>query len=58
MIALVLHTYRDHRYLAGPPIFLQKLIFALLAPVARLCGYRMAIEPLREERQFAPSPAE
>lgn len=58
MIALALHTYRDHLYLAGPPIFLQKLIFALLAPVARLCGYRMAIEPLREERQFAPSPAE
>jgi mannose-6-phosphate isomerase-like protein (cupin superfamily) len=58
MIALVLHTYRDHLYLAEPPIFLQKFIFAMLAPVARLCGYRMAIEPLREERQLAPSPAE
>jgi mannose-6-phosphate isomerase-like protein (cupin superfamily) len=58
LIALVLHTYRDHLYLAGPPIFLQKLIFALLAPLARLCGYRLAIEPLHEERQFAPSPAE
>jgi mannose-6-phosphate isomerase-like protein (cupin superfamily) len=58
MIALVLHTYRDHLYLAGPPIFLQKFIFAMLAPLARLCGYRMAIEPLREERQLAPSPAE
>jgi hypothetical protein len=54
----VLHTYREHLYLAGPPIFLQKFIFALLAPLARLCGYRMAIEPLCEERQLAPSPAE
>ncbi|WP_190241900.1 cupin domain-containing protein [Bradyrhizobium algeriense] len=57
-IALVLHTYRDHLYLAGPPIFLQKFIFAMLTPLARLRGYRMAIEPLREERQLAPSPAE
>lgn len=48
MIALALHVYRDHLYLAGPPIWLQKLIFALLAPLARLRGYRMAIEPVRE----------
>ncbi|MDA9511020.1 hypothetical protein XI09_41495 [Bradyrhizobium sp. CCBAU 11386] len=48
LIALVLHTYRDHLYLAGVPIWLQKLLFALLAPVARLAGYRMAIEPLSE----------
>lgn len=58
MIALALHTYRDHLYLAGPPIFLQKFIFALLAPLARLCGYGMAIEPFREERQLAPRPVE
>jgi len=45
LIALVLNTYRDHLYLAGPPIFLQKLLFALLAPVARWRGYRMEIEP-------------
>ncbi|GMP00542.1 cupin domain-containing protein [Bradyrhizobium sp. TM239] len=48
LIALVLHTYRDHLYLAGVPIWLQKLLFATLAPVARLVGYRMAIEPLSE----------
>ncbi len=58
MIALALHTYRDHLYLAGPPIFLQKFIFAMVAPLAKLCGYRMAIEPLREERELMPSPAE
>ncbi|QDF38499.1 cupin domain-containing protein [Bradyrhizobium symbiodeficiens] len=53
LIALVLHAYRDHMYLAGLPIWLQKLMFAVLAPLARLAGYRLAIEPLRE----APVPA-
>jgi len=48
LIALVLHTYRDHLYLAGVPIWLQKFLFAVLAPVARLRGYRMVIDPLRE----------
>jgi quercetin dioxygenase-like cupin family protein len=45
LIALILNTYRDHLYLAGPPVFLQKLIFALLAPLARIRGYRIEIEP-------------
>jgi mannose-6-phosphate isomerase-like protein (cupin superfamily) len=48
LIALVLHTYRDHLYLAGVPIWLQKLLFAAIAPVARWRGYRLAIEPLEE----------
>jgi quercetin dioxygenase-like cupin family protein len=46
LIALVLNTYPDHLYLAGPPVFLQKLIFALLAPLSRLRGYRVEIEPI------------
>lgn len=45
LIALALHTYRDHLYLAGPPIFLQKLLFAALAPLACLRGYAMEIGP-------------
>jgi mannose-6-phosphate isomerase-like protein (cupin superfamily) len=45
LIVLVLHAYREHLYLAQIPIFLQKLIFALLSPLARLRGYRMEIEP-------------
>jgi mannose-6-phosphate isomerase-like protein (cupin superfamily) len=45
LIALVLDVYRDHLYLAGPPILLQKLLFTVLAPIARLRGYRMEIEP-------------
>jgi len=50
LIALALHSYRDHLYLAGPPIFLQKLIFAVLAPLARLRGYRLAIEPAAQDQ--------
>jgi hypothetical protein len=32
--------FRDHLYLAGPPVWAQKLLFALLAPIGRLRGYR------------------
>jgi hypothetical protein len=42
----VLNAYRNHLYLAGPAIFLQKLIFAALAPVAWLKGYRLQVPPL------------
>lgn len=47
LIALALHSYRDHLYLAGPPILVQKLLFSLLAPIARLVGYVLEIEPER-----------
>jgi len=46
MMALKLHAYRDHLYLAGPPVWAQKLIFAALAPIARWRGYRVLIPPL------------
>jgi Cupin domain len=51
LIALVLHTYRDHLYLARIPIFVQKLLFAALSPLARLRGYRLAIERLEGKSQ-------
>jgi len=44
-MALALHTFKDHLYLAGPPIWLQKLLFAALSPLARLLGYRALIPP-------------
>lgn len=44
-IALTLNAYRDHLYISGPPIWLQKLMFAGLAPIARLMGYRMIVAP-------------
>ncbi|HEY7599861.1 MAG TPA: hypothetical protein VH741_08040, partial [Candidatus Limnocylindrales bacterium] len=48
MIALALHAYRDHLYLVGLPIFVQKLLFAALAPIARVRGYRLEIGPVPE----------
>ena|SRR5438552_6084212 len=51
LIALVLHTYCDHLYLAKLPILVQKILFAVVAPLARLRGYRMMIEPARQNRK-------
>jgi len=45
LIALVLHTYRDHLYLAGVPVVFQKALFACLAPIARWRGYRLELDP-------------
>jgi len=42
---LALHTFKDHLYGAGPPIWLQKLLFAALSPLARLVGYRVLVRP-------------
>lgn len=51
LIALVLHTYRNHLYLAGVPVLLQKVLFAMLSPIARIRGYRLAIEASASEGQ-------
>jgi mannose-6-phosphate isomerase-like protein (cupin superfamily) len=45
LVALTLNTYRGHLYLAAIPPIVQKVLFAVLAPIARLRGYRMEIEP-------------
>ncbi len=45
VIALCLHRYRDHLYIAGKPVWLQKILFAALAQVALLAGYRLSVEP-------------
>jgi mannose-6-phosphate isomerase-like protein (cupin superfamily) len=50
LIALVLHAYSGHLYLAGIPVIAQKVLFALLAQLARLRGYRLALEPLGPNR--------
>ena len=49
MIAASLNIFKDHTYLARPPIFLQKFIFAALAPIARLAGYRADVRPVHAE---------
>ena len=45
LIALTFHSYRDHIYLGGVPIWAQKLLFAGLAPLARWRGYEVLIGP-------------
>jgi mannose-6-phosphate isomerase-like protein (cupin superfamily) len=41
-MAHALHTYPDHFYLAKVPIWIQKQLFAALAPFAKLRGYKKA----------------
>lgn len=45
LMALTLHTFKDHFYMAGPPVWLQKMLFATLAPIARLMGYKVVVSP-------------
>ncbi|WP_262298291.1 cupin domain-containing protein [Microvirga sesbaniae] len=45
LMALTLHAFKDHFYVAGPPVWVQKLLFATLAPVARLLGYTVVVKP-------------
>ena len=46
LIVASLDMFRDHLYLARPPIFVQKLLFATLAPLARLLGYQADLRPI------------
>ena len=60
LIAACLHKFKDHIYLARPPAFVQKLLFAILAPVARLCGYAVEVNPIHTDgrsgdRAFVPA---
>lgn len=47
-MALALHVYKNHMYVAGIPVLVQKVLFALLAPIARLLGHK-AYHPYFEE---------
>ena len=44
--ALALHAYAGHGYAAGIPVPLQRALFASLAPLARLRGYRLSVRPI------------
>lgn len=39
-LAVILHEYRDEFRASSPPYIVQRLLFALLAPIGRLLGYR------------------
>ncbi len=45
LVALVFNTYRDHIYLAAIPVIVQKILFACLAPIARMRGYKLEVLP-------------
>ena len=45
--ALALHSYSGHGYGAGIPLWLQRVLFAALTPLAHLLGYSLAIPPRR-----------
>jgi len=47
--ALALHAFAGHGYGAGIPIWLQKVLFAALTPIALLQGYSLAMPPRRLE---------
>jgi hypothetical protein len=40
LLALVLHHFEEEIYFVRPPLAAQRVIFGLLARVARLLGYR------------------
>jgi hypothetical protein len=37
-LGLIVHDYEDEIYLAQPPLFVQRMIFGVLAKVGRLLG--------------------
>ena len=47
--ALAIHAFAGHGYGAGIPIWLQKVLFAALTPIALLQGYSLAMPPRRLE---------
>ena len=49
LIAASLDKFKDHTYLARPPIFVQKLLFMLIAPFARMVGYRAEVTPVHAQ---------
>ncbi|ANE46540.1 hypothetical protein SY83_09890 [Paenibacillus swuensis] len=38
-LAVIMQKYRQEFRLTKPPLIVQKIVFALLAPLGRLCGY-------------------
>lgn len=56
-IALQVEEFGDHVRLASPPWPLQRAIFALLRPIARLLGYRRLDYTVSEESSLTLTPA-
>jgi quercetin dioxygenase-like cupin family protein len=39
-LAVIVREYEDEIYLARPPLFVQRVLFGLLAPIGKLLGYK------------------
>ena len=57
-LALIVHDYEDEIYLAQPPLFVQRVIFGVLAEVGRLLGYRAEYPYPYADRGEEPSLSE
>ena len=44
-LAVILRTYNREFRASRPPYFVQKIFFALLAPLGRMMGYRATVDP-------------
>jgi quercetin dioxygenase-like cupin family protein len=62
--AVISREYEDEIYLASPPLFVQRVLFGLLAPIGKLLGYKArypaysgAEEPLAGREGERPSGA-
>jgi len=52
--AVTIRKYRSEIYLAKPPVAVQKVLFAVLAPIGRLFGYQADPQPCPDERNARP----
>ncbi|MDO1449894.1 cupin domain-containing protein [Rhodocytophaga aerolata] len=50
-VSLTLNKYKNHFYLTAYPIWLQKLTFFLLSPLALLTGYKAQLSYRKEHKQ-------
>ena len=57
-LALIMHDYEDEVYFAQPPLFVQRVIFGVMAKVGRLLGYRAEYPYPYADRGEEPSVAE
>ena len=46
-LAVILDAYRDEFRASKPPYFVQRILFAVLAPIGRLLGYRAFFDRYR-----------
>jgi quercetin dioxygenase-like cupin family protein len=48
-LAVILNTYTDEFRASKPPYWIQRILFGLLSPIGKLCGYRPSYPKYRYE---------